>query len=151
MNRLQRMKNWGGLIVIGFFSLLLGCTSNYPVSGVASMPLCDSRDILREAQNVVADLGYTVLQSDSERGLLSVQREFGDIVKTISFHVGSDTDGGTRMLIELDTSEIIAPPPLGLTRLELVNISKVIAKQMGFREDDVFVQFGKEQKPISSY
>jgi hypothetical protein len=151
MNKLDSIKIWGGIIVIGFLSVFLGCTANYPASGAASMPLCDSQTILQVAQKTMADLGYSVLQCDPERGLLSVQREFGDIVKTISFHIGNDEDKRVRMMMVLDTSEVIAPPPLGLTRRELVNISRVITKQMGFKEDDVFVQFGKEQKRLSSY
>ena len=151
MNRLDRTKSWGGVIVIGFLSFFLGCTFDYPVTGVVSMPICDCQAVLKAAQNIMADSGYTVLQSDLERGLISVQREFGDIVKTISFHVGIDKDKGARMLMEVDTSEIIAPPPMGLTRIELINVTKGIAKQMGFSENDVLVQFGEKQRLLSSY
>lgn len=150
MNKLDRSKIWGGVIVIGFLSFSLGCTFDYPVTGVASMPFCDCKAILQAAQNIMADSGYTVLQSDPERGIISLQKEFGDILKIMSFHVGIDKDKRARMLMEVDTSEVMAPP-MGLTRIELVNITKVIAKKMGFSEDVVLVQFGKEQKPLSSY
>ena len=151
MNRLDNMKIWGGIIVIVFLSVFSGCTADYPVSGVASMPSCDCQTIVQTAQKTMADLGYSVLQSDPDKGLLSVQKEFGDIVKTMSFHVGNEKEKGVRMLMELDTSEVMAPPPTELARIELVNITKVLAKQMGFSENDVFMQFGKEQKPLSSY
>jgi len=151
MNRLDRMKNWGGFIVIGFFSFFLGCTNNYPVTGVASMPLCDRQSILQVAQKIMDDSGYIELQSDPDKGLISAQRWFGDITRTISFHVGIDKGNRLRRLMELDTSEVITPPPLWLTRIELVNITKVIAKQMGFSENDVLIQFSKDQKPLSSY
>ena len=150
MNRWDRTKSWGGIIVIGFLSFFSGCTFDYPVTGVVSMPICDCQAVLKAAQNIMADSGYTVLQSDPERGILSLQKEFGDILKIMSFRVAIDKDRGARMLMEVDTSEVIAPPA-GLTRIELVNITKGIAKQMSFMEKDVFVQFGKEQKPLSSY
>ena len=151
MNRLDRTKKWGGFIVIGFLSFFLGCTNDYPVSEVASMPLCDCQAILRVAENIMVDSGYTVLQSDPEKGFIAVQKEFGDIVKTMIVQVGIDIDRGTRMLMEVDTSELIAPPPSGLTRMELVNITKMIAQRMGFNESDVLVQFGRGQKSLSSF
>jgi len=150
MNKLGRTKNWGGVIVIGFLTFFSGCTFDYPVTGVASMPFCDCQTILKAAQIIMADSGYTVLQSDPERGIISLQKEFGDIQKIMNFRVAIDNEKRARMLMEVDTSEVIAPP-VGLTRIELINVTKGIAKQMGFSENDVLVQFGEKQRLLSSY
>jgi len=68
----------------------------------------------------------------------------------MNFRVAIDNEKRARMLMEVDTSEVIAPP-VGLTRIELINVTKGIAKQMGFSENDVLVQFGEKQRLLSSY
>ena len=52
------------------------------------------------------------------------------------------------MHIENGMAGVITAPPVTLTRIELVNLTKMIANQMGFSEKDVFVQFFPEQKPL---
>ena len=148
MKKRNVMKSCGGFLVIGILSFLLGCMADYPVREISSMPLCDCKTLLQAAQKVTEDSGYNVLQADPDRGFLILQKKVGKISRTLCLQVWIDKDNRTRMHIENGMAGVITAPPVTLTRIELVNLTKMIANQMGFSENDVFVQFFPEQKPL---